>query len=304
VVHRLAAAGCQVVAASRSGGLPEAPFEEPPLSGEVRPLALDVAAESAVDVLRAEVATDVAVVHLAAWHPPATAASTPGDRARLIAVNVMGTMRVLDAVRAAGGARIVVYASTFEVYGVPPDAAPVTEDSPTRPFSDYGATKLSGEDHLFAFAAEQGISAVALRLPAIYGPGERVSRALPNFLRAVARGERPKVYGTGLDRRDQLHAADAALGVECALVSVKSGVYNVADGEPHSVLDLARAALGVAERGDEPEHVPAQAQKPSFDFHMSIDKIRSQLGFDPRVRLADGMRQQLRWIRSLGDERA
>ncbi len=302
VVHRLATAGWQVVAASRGGTLPAAPFEAAPLSGDVRPLALDVASEDAVDALRPELAADVAVVHLAAWHPPATAASTPPDRARLIETNVMGTMRVLDAVRMASGARILVYASTFEVYGVPPDGAPVTEDAATRPFSDYGATKLSGEDHLFAFSDEQRMPVVALRMPAIYGPGERVSRALPNALRAVARDERPTIYGDGLDRRDQLHAADAARSIECALASTKSGLYNVADGEPHSVLDVARTALEVAKISGEPELLPARKMR--FDFHMSIDKIRRDLGFEPRIRLADGMGQQLRWIRSVGEGRA
>ncbi len=297
--QRLARAGWEVVAASRSGRLPRVAFAPEPESGNVRPLALDLSSESACEVLQTELGPEVSVAHLAAWHPPATAASTPSDRSRLLEVNVMGTLRVLDAVRACGGARGVVYASTFEVYGVPSGAEPVTEAAATRPFSDYAATKLSGEDHLFAFAAEQGVPAMALRMPAIYGPGEHVSRALPNFLCSVARGERPKIYGDGLDLRDQLHAADAALGIECALGSRLSGTYNLADGEPHSVLALARAALAVAGLGGEPELLPAQKKR--FDFHMSIAKIRAELGFEPQVRLAEGMAEQLRWLRSLAE---
>lgn len=293
--ERLASIGVQVVAASRSGQLPRIAFEPAPSPGNVRPLALDLSRESAVDVLAAELGPNVALVHLAAWHPPATAASTPDDRGSLIEINVMGTLRLLDAARRARVSR-VVYASTFEVYGIPPHGAPVTEAAATRPFSDYGASKLAGEDHLFAFAKEEGLPVVALRMPAIYGPGEHVSRALPNFLRSVARGERPKIFGDGLDRRDQLHAADAALGVERALCGEHSGVYNLADGEPHTIRDLARAALEVAGLGGEPELLPAQKQR--FDFHMSIAKIRSELGFAPRVRLLDGMADQLRWLRA------
>lgn len=294
VSGRLSGAGWEVVAASRSGQMPRVAFEAAAGRGNVRPLALDLSSETALDVLGRELGPDVAVVHLAGWHPPATAASTPADRGRLIEVNVMGTLRLLDAVRQSSGARIVVYASTFEVYGIPAEG-PVTEAAPTRPFSDYGATKVAGEDHLFAFSTEQGLPVVALRMPAIYGPGEHVSRALPNFLRAVARGERPKIYGDGLDRRDELHASDAALGIECALASTRSEVYNLADGEPHSVFDLARTALAVAGLGGEPELLPARKKR--FDFHMSIDKIRTELGFEPRVRLAEGMAQQLRWLR-------
>jgi nucleoside-diphosphate-sugar epimerase len=297
--QHLTNAGWEVVAASRSGQMPRVAFEALPDSSSVRPLVLDLSLENVPEVLGKELGPEVSLVHLAAWHPPATAASTPADRSRLIEVNVQGTLRVLDAVRAGGGARGVVYASTFEVYGVPSGSEPVTEAAPTRPFSDYGATKLAGEDHLFAFTAEEGIPTLSLRMPAIYGPGEHVSRALPNFLRSVARGERPKIYGDGQDLRDQLHAADAALGVECALASRRSGAYNLADGTPHSVLSLARAALAVAGLGGEPELLPAQKKR--FDFHMSIAKARSELGFEPRVPLAEGMAEQLRWLRSLPD---
>jgi nucleoside-diphosphate-sugar epimerase len=103
-----------------------------------------------------------ALVHLAAWHPPATASTRAEDRARLLEVNVLGTMRVLDASRATN----VVYASTFEVYGLPV-ASPIDEDHPTRPVTDYGATKLSGEDHALAYAYEEKARVVCLRMPAI-----------------------------------------------------------------------------------------------------------------------------------------
>ena len=298
--QRLARAGATVVAASRTGHAPRVAFEPDPPSAPVRPLALDLASDAAVSGLVAELGPDVAVVHLAAWHPPATAASTPADRSRLLELNVMGTLRVLDAARRAGASKIV-YASTFEVYGVPPAGSIVTESSPTRPLSDYGACKLAGEDHLFAFAEEERpVPVFALRMPAIYGPGERVSRALPNFLRSVARGERPQVHGDGLDRRDQLHASDAALGIACALASPLSGIYNLADGEPHTILDLARTALTISGLKGVPELLPAQ--KPRVDFHMSIDKIQRELGFRPSYRLADGMLEQLRWLREQQQE--
>ncbi len=295
LVALLAGQGWHVVAASRSGAMPESPFELSTGSWPVRTLALDVASETAVAALAAELGPDVPLVHLAAWHPEATAASSIDDRRCLIEVNVMGTMRMLEAVRVSG-AKAVVYASTFEVYGIPSGHQPVTEDSGTHPFSDYGATKLAGEDHLFACVTEQGIRAIALRMPAIYGPGERVARALPNFLRSAARGERPRIYGDGSDRRDELHAQDAALSIERALVANGSGIYNVSDGQPHSIVELARTAMQVADMDGEPEFHPAN--KTRFDFHMGIDKNKAELGFEPKVALTDGMRQELRWMRA------
>jgi UDP-glucose 4-epimerase len=168
-----------------------------------------------------------------------------------------------------------------------------------NPLTDYGATKLSGEDHLCSLTAEEGIRGVSLRMPALYGPGEVTSRALPNFLRAVARGERPVVAGDGADTRDQLHVRDAALAVELAILYGGSGIFNVADGEAHTILGLARAALEVAGVNGEPLVVPRQKER--RDYHMSTELAARELGFRPQVRLADGMREQLGWLRSLGE---
>jgi len=296
VVHALAALG-DVVAASRSGALPEPPYGET-RRGNVHPLALDVASETSVAALKAELGPDVALVHLAGWHPPRTAGTGPAERAQLLATNVLGTMRVLEAARrnaGAPGVACVVYASTFEVYGIPEGSAPVLETDRLNPVTDYGATKLSGEDHLLAYAYEEQSRVVALRLPAIYGPGEITARALPNFLRSVSRGERPTITGTGADLRDQIHVRDAATAVACAVVAEASGIFNVADGERHSILSLAQAAMNVAGMPGEPERLASD--RPSYAFHMSTELARQRLGFAPQVALVDGMREQLAWLR-------
>jgi nucleoside-diphosphate-sugar epimerase len=294
VVHALRASGLGVTALSRSGQVPEPPFGESALGGVVAQ-ALDLEREDAVDTLSELLGPGSALVHLAAWHPPATATTTPQERRRLMAANVFGTMRALEAARKQPTGA-VVYASTFEVYGLPEAPGAVAETARLSPLSDYGASKLAGEDHLLAFAYEERMRVAALRLPAIYGPGELTSRALPNFLKQVVRGERPCVLGSGLDLRDQIHARDAAQAVLDALKSEASGIFNVADGQPHSILELARTALQVAGVAGEPEQAPSQ--KPSYDFHMSIDKARRELGFEPQVSLAAGMAEQLAWLRS------
>lgn len=298
-VHALAALG-EVVAASRSGALPETPFGETPRSN-VRPLVLDISNDACIAALKAELGPDVALVHLAAWHPPRTAGTGPAERAQLLEVNVRGTMRVLQAARRdAGdpGVASVVYASTFEVYGIPAHTEAVQETDRLNPITDYGATKLSGEDHLMSFAYEEQTRVVALRLPAIYGPGEITARALPNFLQKVAQGQRPTVAGAGTDLRDQIHVRDAALAILRAVESDASGIFNVADGERHSIRGLADAALAAAGMSGEPEQVPSD--KPSYAFHMSIEQARQKLGFVPQIALLDGMREQLAWLRQAG----
>ena len=248
--------------------------------------------QTAVSKLAPFFVSPAALVHLAAWHPPATAATTAADRRRLLEVNVMGTMRALEAARA--GAPRVVYASSFEVYGAPASSL-IDEDHPTRPLTDYGATKLAGEDHLLAFAYEEDKRVVALRMPAIYGPGERTPRLLPSCLAKVARGERPVIEGDGGDLRDQLYVDDAALAIALALEKDVTGIFNVADGAAHSVAEVARTAMKVAGLSGEPD--VAERKKPRRDYHMSIARAARELGFAAQVTLEEGMRRQLASLR-------
>ncbi len=295
VVHELLGRKHSVVAVSRSGELPALPFGESQRVGDCRSLAADVASDAAVTALAAELGAGVSLVHLGGWHPPQTASTGAGERRQLIATNVFGTMRVLDAARSAG-VRTVVYASSFEVYGDVSDF-PILETTRVQPLTDYGATKLAGEDHLLAFADEERVRVAALRLPAIYGPGEITARALPNFLKAVAAGRPPTIQGDGADLRDEVHARDAALACALALESDGHGIFNVADGKAHSIVELAQTAMDVAGLSGEPESVPRA--KPRRDYHMSIERASRLMGFAPRVSLRDGMAEQLAWLRTL-----
>ncbi len=292
--HRLASNGWSVIAASRSGAVPEAPFGQTAVS--MGALKVDLCSDAAVDVLKRVLTPEMRLVHLAAWHPPATASTGPGERRALIETNVLGTMRLLDAAKAAGTPH-VVYASTFEVYGEP-QQTPIAETHRTYPLTDYGATKLSGEHHLAAFAYEEKRTGVSLRMPAVYGPGEVTKRALPNFLSQCAAGVRPTVFGDGLDQRDQLHVRDAARAIECALGVDFAAQFaigcNVSDGAAHTIEALAREAMRAAALEGEPER--KERQKPRRDYHMSIARAQTLLGFEPSVSLAEGMAEQLAWL--------
>jgi UDP-glucose 4-epimerase len=295
-VARLAQLGHHVVAASRSGDQPALPFGLSERPASIRPLALDLRSDQAIPRLRAELGPDVGLIHLAAWHPPATASTGPAERAELLETNVRGTMRVLEAARQPVSASAVVYSSSFEVYAEPRSADPIPEAGRLGPVTDYGATKLAGEDHLMSFGYEERVRVLALRLPAIYGPGERTARALPNFLRAVSRGTRPTIFGDGADLRDQIHVRDAADALVLGLTAAAHGVLNVADGTPHSILELAQTAMQLAGMSGAPELRPRE--KPRRDFHMCIDRARAELGIAPATALRAGMAEQLAWIRA------
>jgi nucleoside-diphosphate-sugar epimerase len=292
VVHELLELGFEVVAVSRSGKTPDAPFEMSS-TARARGLALDLTQDGAVAPLVPELGSEVALVHLANWNPPASPALSSADRAQLVELNVLGTLRVLDAARA--GVGVVVYASTCEVYGVPEGAGPVKESARLMPLTDYAACKLSGEDHLLAFAYEEHKRAVALRFAAMYGPGSAPC-ALSSLLRQTANAERPTVYGDRAELRDQVHVRDAARSIVCAVRSSARGIFNVSDGRPQSIAECARAVLSVSGLGGEPHFRPDS--KPRADLYLDVDLARAELNFESTVTLRDGMLEELRWLRT------
>jgi UDP-glucose 4-epimerase len=113
---------------------------------------------------------------------------------------------------------------------------------------------------------------------------------LPLFLRTVRRGEIPTVHGDGGDLRDLLYVADAARAVALAVERNVEGAFNVSDGEPHTIAEIARTAMKVAKLSGDPGFGPRV--KPRLDYHMSIDRARRLLGFSPDVSLERGMEAQ------------
>jgi nucleoside-diphosphate-sugar epimerase len=292
VVQRLAAAGWEVVAASRSGAVPA--FSAPASNRAVRGLAVDLASDDSVSVLSAELGSDVALVHLAArW---AGGADASAERRELMSVNVLGSLRAFEAAR--GRASAVVYASTCEVYGASSVPRPLTEADAVSPDSDHAVTKLTGEDHLFAFAEEQKQRGVALRFAPLYGRGARDGQGVSAYVHAVARGELPTLHGSGAETLDALHVSDAALAVELALSREVSGIFNVSDGSAHSARRVAELALRMAELRAEPVHLPDSVDRshPGLD----IARARSALGFASQMTLERGMGDQLLGLQSQG----
>ena len=169
VVPALASGGHDVLAVSRSGAPPRLPGVHASVTA-VRTLAVDIRFDEAVAPLETELGAEVALVHLAAWRPRDTEAIGKAARRELLAVNVCGTMRVLDAARRAGGARVVVFPSTR-----------------ADPLKDYAVSKLAGEDHVVSFGAEEGVRIAVLRLPALIHP--------PDAARAVQRAITEEICG-------------------------------------------------------------------------------------------------------------
>src|SRR5438067_9021375 len=195
-----------------------------------------------------------AVLHLAAQANVRTSVERPDHDAE---VNILGTLRVLEAARR-HGARIVFSSTGGAIYGE--CAGPASETAERRPLAPYGTSKLCGEEYLATWNRLYGTSHVSLRLGNVYGPrqmphGEAGVVAI--FMGLLRDGGTPTIFGDGSQTRDYVYVGDVADAMVRAL-DRDGGTYNVGTGIETSVIELfgaVRAASGV---GREPAFAPAR----------------------------------------------
>jgi len=235
--------------------------------------------------------------HLAAQADVGTSVERPDFDAD---VNVVGTIRVLEAARA-HGTQIVFSSTGGAIYGE--CDGPAGEDSPRQPLSPYGIAKLSAEEYLRGWNRLHGARHVALRFANVYGPRQAASLeggVVAIFLERLAAGTPTTIFGDGGQTRDFVYVTDVVRGM-LAAVGRDGGTFNIGTGIETSVNELHEACRRAAGSTDSPSYAPAR----SGDVLRSvIDPTRAwrELGWQPQVSLADGLRATWEWIRSLTKE--
>jgi len=240
--------------------------------------------DSALGDLFAEMRPEVCF-HLAAQASVTVSVDRPDHDAD---VNVLGTIRVLEAAR--GSNTQLVFSSTGgAIYG---DCdGPMREDSRRRPLSPYGVSKLAGEEYLALYNRLYGSRHVAVRYANVYGPrqdphGEAGVVAI--FFGRLRNGEPCRIFGDGRQTRDYVYVGDA---VRAALAAVghAGGVFNVGTGVETSVLELYELCRRTGGSEAEAERAPArpgEAQRSVVDPSLAA----AELGWVPEVSLEDGLR--------------
>jgi len=252
-----------------------------------------------VDILSAELADVLiaerpeAVMHLAAQVSVSWSLANPVADAT---VNLLGTLRVLDAcVRT--GCRKVIYASSAAVYG-DPDRLPVSEDHPARPLSPYGASKHAVEHYLPIYRQHHGLDFTVLRLANVYGPRQELSAesgVTTQFLHRLLGEQRPLVEGDGLQTRDFIYVKDVARAFVSALNGGSGEIINIGSGQEQTVLSLLGELQLVLGRPAVAIHGPAR----SGDIRHSVldcSKARQQLGWVPHCSFHAGLQETVEWF--------
>jgi UDP-glucuronate 4-epimerase len=206
--------------------------------------------------------------------------------------NITASHRVLEAARRTRVSRLVL-ASSSSVYGNA-STYPTREDSPTRPFSPYGVTKLAMEHLARAYGENWGLPVVLLRYFTVYGPGQRPDMGLHRFIAAAAQGRPVTVYGDGEQVRDFTYVSDAvAATIAATTVDMPPwSVLNVAGGASSTVNELVRLVaecMGCM-------IVTRRVAEKHGDVRITggaIDRAHQLLRWQPEMPLREGIKHQI-----------
>ena len=212
------------------------------------------------------------------------------------AVNILGTLRLLQSCVEYGVGRVVFASSGGAVCGEQ-EKFPATEDHPQYPISPYGVSKLAGERYLHFYAAQYGISYAALRYANVYGPrqdphGEAGVVAI--FSGNLAANRTSKINGAGEQTRDYTYVTDVSRANALALEGVPpNGAYNIGTAVETSVNELYGLMQRLSGKNLPPEHAPG---KPGEQLRSSIDPSRAAdlLGWQPEIDLDTSLAETLR----------
>ena len=212
------------------------------------------------------------------------------------AVNVGGTVSLMEAMRDVGVRRVVLV-SSGAVYGDQGDQ-PLDENAPPNPHSPYAVSKLSAEYYVRTIGNLWAIETVSLRVFNAYGPGQNLPPShppvIPNFIRMAVRGGTLVVHSDGNQTRDYVFVEDVVNAMVAASTAreVNRLVLNVGSGAETSVRELAKQVLKVTNSNAEVMYNPRTDPGVSR-MCADLTLAKERLGYQPRISLAEGLRLTL-----------
>ena len=218
------------------------------------------------------------------------------DQEAFARTHVIGTSVLLDAARELGVGRYV-QVSTDEVYGSI-ESGSFTESSRLDPSSPYSATKAAGDLLVTAHAHTYGIEALVCRGSNNYGPRQYPEKLIPLMILNALHGDRLPIYGDGRNVRNWLYTEDFCRAIHTVLIEGRAGeAYNAGGPDELENIEVIRKILSLI--GGEESLIEFVSDRPGHDrrYSLSSEKLRSELGWEPRVRFEEGLERTVHWYR-------
>jgi UDP-N-acetylglucosamine 4-epimerase len=268
------------------------------IKGDIRDLPTCLSATDGVDY----------VLHQAALRSVPKSMTMPHE---YNAVNIDGFVNILEAALK-NKVKRVVYASSSSVYG---DAQtfPQKETDSCNPISPYALTKLVDEHYASIFSINFGLETVGLRYFNVFGPGQSADDeyaiVIPKFVNCILGDKNPPIHGSGKQSRDftyvdnvvdaNILAAATTRNTQYAIRDTQNlafhDVFNVACGSDNTVLNLVDTLNMIMKKSIKPVLGPIR-QGDVFRTCADISKIKSVLGFKPKVDFEEGLRRTVAWF--------
>jgi len=235
------------------------------------------------------------VIHLAAMAGVRPSIEQPDY---YTAVNITGTVNMLDAA-VAHGAKRLVFASSSSVYGNNEKAPFAEDDRVDHPISPYAATKKAGELLCHTYWHLHRLPIACLRLFTVFGPRQRPDLAISKFLNLIAGNQPITMFGDGSTSRDYTYVQDIVAGICAAMDRCKSfNVYNLGGSHPISLKDLIATIESVTGQTAQIKQLPMQLGDVNRTW-ADLTLSKTDLGYEPKTSVADGITKQWQWVQSI-----
>lgn len=235
------------------------------------------------------------VFHFAAQIDVRKSVADPIEDAK---INILGSINVIESARKAGVKKIIFASTGGAIYGEA-SRIPTSEDEPQHPVSPYGIAKLAIENYLYYYYAVFHLPFIALRFANVYGPRQNSqgeAGVVAVFCAKIVSGKTPVIFGGGGNTRDFVYIEDIARANMLALASKRVGYYNVGTSRETDVNVLSKIIGKALDYRGDFKHVEAMSgeqKRSSLDY----SKITTDLGWEPKVMIEEGIQKTAQWFR-------
>ncbi len=214
-------------------------------------------------------------------------------------VNILGTLNLLQQCQNTGVKKFLFASTGGAIYGEQV-RFPADEEHPTWPASPYGISKLACEKYIYFFAQNYGLRYVFLRYANVYGPRQNPhgeAGVVAIFSTRLLKGEQAVINGDGKQTRDYVFAGDVVRANLLALNYPENDYFNIGTGIETDVNTIYQRLNEAAGAGMPEQHGPAKEGE-QLRSVLANDKARRLLDWQPKVSLADGLKETAEWFRT------
>lgn len=235
------------------------------------------------------------IVHFAAESHVDRSISEPGI---FVKTNVMGTQVLLDMARKNGNIRFH-HVSTDEVFGsLGPDDPAFNESTPYDPRSPYSASKAASDHLVRAYHETYGLPVTISNCSNNYGPYQYPEKLIALAITNLIQDKKIPLYGEGMNVRDWLYVEDHCEALEKVILEGKIGeTYCIGGEEEKKNVEVLGQILNEFGLGDDMIETVEDRAGHDFRYAMDITKIRTELGWEPKVSFADGVKKTISWYK-------